>query len=131
MLQKNALVKAKKAVESLMNLRCDIYEYIEITENCITRHEKQLVCNDVPCRISYATGLFNGKLKSGREKNSDGISVKGTTVKMFFPKEISIKEGSYIVIKSENKMAEFKNSGAAAEFQTHCEVVVEYIKEWA
>ena len=37
MLQKNALVKAKKAVESLMNLYCDIYEYSEVTEDSITK----------------------------------------------------------------------------------------------
>ena len=73
---------------------------------------------------------FNGKLKSGQEKNSDGVSLQGTTVKMFFPKEISIKEGSYIVVKSENKTTELKNTGATAEFQTHCEVVAEYVKEW-
>ena len=108
MLQKNALVKAKKAVESLMNLYCDIYEYSEVTEDSITRHKRQIVHSNVPCRISYATGLFNGKLKSGQEKNSDGVSLQGTTVKMFFPKEISIKEGSYIVVKSENKTTEKK-----------------------
>ena len=84
MLQKNALVKAKKAVESLMNLYCDIYEYSEVTEDSITRHKRQIVHSNVPCRISYATGLFNGKLKSGQEKNSDGVSLQGTTVKMFF-----------------------------------------------
>ena len=72
MLPKNALVKAKKAVEGLMNLKCDIYEYSEITEDSITRHKRQIVHSNVPCRISYATGLFNGKLKSGQEKNSDG-----------------------------------------------------------
>ena len=33
MLPKNALVKAKKVVEGLMNLKCDIYEYSEITED--------------------------------------------------------------------------------------------------
>ena len=37
MLPKNALVKAKKAVDGLMNLKCDIYEYSEITEDSITR----------------------------------------------------------------------------------------------
>lgn len=131
MLQKNALVKAKKAVEGLMNLCCDIYEYIEITEDSITRHERQKVHSNVPCRISYATGLFNGKLKSGQEKNSDGVSLQGTTVKMFFPKEVSIKEGSYIVVKNGSKTIKLKNTGATAEFQTHCEVVAEYVKEWA
>ena len=85
MLPKNALVKAKKVVEGLMNLKCDIYEYSEITEDSITRHERQIVHSNVPCRISYATGLFNGKLKSGQEKNSDGVSLQGTTVKIFFP----------------------------------------------
>lgn len=108
MLQKNALVKAKKAVESLMNLYCDIYEYSEVTEDSITRHKRQIVHSNVPCRISYATGLFNGKLKSGQEKNSDGVSLQGTTVKMFFPKEISIKEGSYIVVKKKIKQWNLK-----------------------
>lgn len=115
----------------LMNLKCDIYEYSEITEDSITRLKRQIVHSNVPCRISYATGLFKGKLKSGQEKNSDGVSLQGTTVKMFFPKDITIKEGSYIVVKSENKTTELKNTGATAEFQTHCEVVAEYVKEWA
>ena len=55
MLPKNALVKAKKVVEGLMNLKCDIYEYSEITEDSITRHKRQIVHSNVPCRISYAT----------------------------------------------------------------------------
>ena len=55
MLPKNALVKAKKAVDGLMNLKCDIYEYSEITEDSITRHKRQIVHSNVPCRISYAT----------------------------------------------------------------------------
>lgn len=131
MLQKNTLVKAKKAVESLMNLSCDIYEYQAVIQDGITSYEKQLVYSNVPCRISYATGLFNGKVKSGQEKNSDAVSLQGTTVKLFFPKEINIKEGSFISVRKGDTTIELKNGGATAEFNTHKEVVAEYVKEWA
>ena len=77
------------------------------------------------------TGLFNGQAKVRTGEKFRRCFITGNNCKNVFPKEISIKEGSYIVVKSENKTTELKNTGATAEFQTHCEVVAEYVKEWA
>lgn len=131
MLQKNVLVKAKAIAESLMDLVCDIYKFRDITENGITKQEKYIACNNVPCRISYSAGIFNGRLKAGESKNGDGISIKGTTVKIFLPSETDIQEGSIIAVKNGSKTTIYKNSGAAADFKTHKELVAEYVKEWA
>lgn len=131
MLPKNEVVRAERAALSLMTCVCDIYEYDEVIENGITGHKRSVVQTSVPCRISYTTGVLNGKLKAGQEKNGDGISTEETTVKIFLPRGIAVKPGSFISVKKDNKIMEFKSSGVPAEYETHTEIVAEYAKEWA
>lgn len=130
MLPEAELVRLKKDIERLYTCRCNVYEKEEyVNEAGITRHREALVLKDIPCRISYSTGMLFNKLNSGKE-DKDAVK-KPLFVKIFTSPDILIRPGSKIAVTNEKGEHTFWHSGERAEYSSHNEVLVEIFKEWS
>lgn len=115
MLSENALVKAKKALESLYTGTCTITGKEEYTKaNGSTGFRPVTLCEDEPCRISYQTVTGN----------TAGEAVDGVTqvIKLFISKEVSVPEGCTITA-SDGEV--YTRSGKPANHDVHQEIVLE------
>lgn len=130
MLSKAEMVRLRKDTKRLFNCRCNVYEKEEFkNEAGITRHREVLVMENIPCRISYSTGMLFNKPNSGKE---DKDAVKDPLyVKIFTASDILIKPGSKIAVTNEKGERIFYHSGERAEYLSHNEVLVENFKEWS
>jgi hypothetical protein len=124
MLPKNAVVKARKAFESLYTGQCTVTEYQEyIKPNKSTGHREVQVLEGQPCRLSFS----NAKTTSPTETASQLVQ----TIKVFLAPEIRIAAGSKLTITQNGVTTEYKNSGEPAFYETHQEIMLELFKGWA
>lgn len=130
MLSKNEVVKVRRDIERLYTSRCDIYEMTEYeTQSGIIKHKEELTYTEVPCRLSYTTGMFVNRLMSS---NSTGDALKSSQyVRILMPKEIDIKAGSTLNIRHNGEELIYYHSGKCAIYKTHKELLLENYKEWS
>lgn len=119
------ILGARKAIESMYDRECDVIEYQAVInqKNKRTENKEVVVLEKKPCRVSYET-----------ISNSDETEMQNNTsqkIKLFIAPEITIKEGSKIVVRKGNSVETFKNSGIPARYDTHQEVILENFKGWA
>ena len=123
MLSKNAVVKVRKALEKGYIGTFTVIEHKKVIKpNHTTGFDDVEVLVDQPCRLSF----------SSIPSTSDGdIPEINQTVKLFFAPEITVKEGSKIVVTQNGVTTEYKQSGTPAVYQTHTEILLELFKGWA
>ncbi len=119
----------RKDIESLFDDICNIYEYQEYREGCVTKHKEVLKYSGLKCRLSYTTGMLFGKLKSG-EKKIDSLKIK-QTYKLFLPPDIDVKAGSKVEVIHQKRKNIFVNSSDSAFYKYHTEILLDNGKEWA
>lgn len=108
----------RKALESLYNDTCSVYERQEYTkENKSTGHKDVLVISDMPCRISYSTISANDE--------TDKAAYKAQSVKLFFAPDRNIKPGSKVEVTRCGVTTMYKASGECAIYPTHKEINLE------
>ncbi len=124
MLPKNAMVRARKVLETLYDGRCTITEHQKIKNpNKTTGCADVVVLEDVPCRLSFST-------VTNANQTETGASVVQTT-KVFLAPEITVKPGSKLTVTQNGVTTEYKSSGVPAFYSTHQEIGVELFKGWA
>ena len=124
MLSKTALVKARKAVESLYDSKCTITEYQKFKkEDKSTGFQEKVVLADEPCKVSFKT--------INATKETDSASSVSQVVTVLLAPEIQVKPGSKLTITRKNVTTEYKSSGKPAVYNTHQAVVVELFEGWA
>ena len=123
MLSKNALVKVRRALEKGYDGTFSVIEHKKVTKpNHTTGFSDVEVLVDQPCRLSF----------SGNPSTSDGnVAEISQTVKLFFAPEITIKEGSKVIVTQNGVTTEYKQSGTPAIYSTHKEIFLELFKGWA
>ena len=123
MLQKNAVVKVRKALEKGYTGTFTVTEHQKVIKpNKTVGYEDVDVIVDQPCRLSF----------SSSPSTADGdVPVITQTVKLFFAPEITVKEGSKITVTQNGVTSEYKQSGTTAVYSTHKEVLLELFKGWA
>lgn len=125
MLPKNGLVKARKAIESLYDGKCTITEHQKVKlANKSTGFEDVVVLEDEPCRLSYRT------MTSTSQTDTAASTVVQVT-KLFLAPEIEVKPGSKLTITQNDVTTEYQNSGKAAVYATHQEIILELFKGWS
>lgn len=130
MLSKTELVNVKNAVERFYNCTCSVYEKEEYKDEAgITKHREILVLEDIPCRLSYSTGMLFNKLNSGKA-DVDAVRSRQYT-KIFTSPNVLIRPGSKIEVTNEKGRHIYFHSGERAEYLSHNEVVVENFKGWS
>ena len=120
MLSKNAVVRARKALEKGYTGTFTVTEHQKVTkENRTTGFIDVDVVIDQPCKLSF----------SSSPSTSDGfIAEVNQTVKLFFAPEITVKEGSKITVTQNGVTTIYKRSGVPMVYQTHTEVLLELVK---
>lgn len=124
MLSKNAMVKARKALELLYDGKCTITEHQKVkSTNKTTSFVDAVVVEDVPCRLSFSS-------VTNTNQTDSAASVVQTT-KVFLAPEITVKPGSKLAVTQNGITTEYKASGKPAFYSTHQEITVELFEEWA
>lgn len=125
MLPKNGLVKARKAIESLYDGKCTITEHQKVKlANKSTGFEDVVVLEDEACRLSYRT------MTSTSQTDTAASTVVQVT-KLFLAPEIGVKPGSKLTVTQNGVTTEYQNSGKAAVYSTHQEIILELFKGWS
>ena len=114
----------KKALESLYEGLCSVYEYKQVKDATtqITGKKEVLVLTDIPCRLSSKSVVSSNQ--------SENVNYAEKEIKLFLSKDIEIKAGSKIVVTQNGVTNAYKNSGVPAVHSNHQEIVLEIFKEW-
>lgn len=124
MLSHNAMVKARKLIETLYFGKCTITEHQKVQNpNKTTGFVDVVVLENEPCRLS-----FNSTNKAKQTESATSVTQE---TKVFIAPEIVIKPGSKLTITQNGKTTNYKASGMPALYSTHQEIVVELFEEWA
>lgn len=124
MLPKNAVVKARKAIESTYSGTCTITEYQEyVKENRSTGHREVVVKDNLPCRLSFSSSQAAGQGETASSLNQN--------IKLFLSPDVVINPGSKITVTQNGVATEYKNSGVPAVYPTHQEIILELFRRWA
>ena len=123
MLPKNAVVKARKALEKCYDGTFTVTEHKKVLKpNHTTGFQDVVVLENQPCRLSFASSPVTG---------SGDVPMMAQSVKLFFAPEIRVKEGSKISVTQNNVTTEYKQSGTMAVYDTHAEIMLDLFKGWA
>lgn len=124
MLSKNQVVSIRKEIEKLYTHTCSIVikEKIKKPDHSTGFGEKKLLENQL-CRISFSS-------ISSVNENSNA-SLKQQSIKLFIAPEISVPEGSKIIVNHDGIESIFSKSGVPALYPTHQEINLELFKGWA
>lgn len=116
---------ARAAIERMYDGRCAVYAKRK-TINSVTQRtefaEVELYA-DKPCRLSFS---------SGRSLTGGGaVAEVAQSVKLFVAPELSIPDGSKIVITQNGIEEAYSNSGAPSRYATHQEIQLSLFEKWA
>lgn len=118
------IAMAREQIESQYDAECDIIELQPVTENNIRKNNKEFTVQEKkPCRISFEDIYSN--------EETDTEAKKAQKIKLFIAPELVIKPGSKIVVTGRGRTTIYKNSGEAAVYNTHQEIMLELWKGWA
>ena len=126
MLQKAKMVKkARKALESMYEVTCDIFEHKKIKKsNGATVSEDVKLLEKEPCRLSFKT------ITSTNPTDTGASALKQTTT-LFINPDVKIAPGSKIIVTQNNVTTEYKQSGEPAMYDTHQEIILDIFKGWS
>lgn len=114
---------ARQQIESTYTDTCTVIEHQKTKVNGVTKFADVPTLEDQPCRLSFKT-ITQGK-------QSETVSNIDQVTKLFISPDITIKEGSKIVIERDGNTLEFKSSGIPAIYATHQEIVLDAFKGWS
>ena len=109
----------RKAIESQYEHTCTIKEYKSVKDPVtkVTKKQEVVVLENQPCRLSYET------VKQANQTESNATVQQ--IIKLFIAPEITVKEGSRIIITHEGITDEFKHTGIPSVYFSHQEIVLE------
>lgn len=108
----------KKAIESLYEDLCTVYEYAEVKDPItkITTKSESEVITAQPCRVSYKTIAIS--------EQSDVPAYQKQEVKLFIDPSLDIKAGSKISITRHGVTRDYNHSGVSAIYSDHQEIIL-------
>lgn len=115
----------RRAVESLYDGVCTVYEYQKIQDEETKLMESKEVCvlENQPCRVSFV------RIPAASQSESASVIAMGT--KLFIAPEIAIKPGSKITVTQAGATADYTCSSVPAVYQSHQEISLELFERWA
>lgn len=117
--------KARKALELLYDGSCKVIEHQKVTKaNNSTGFEEVVVLEDLPCRLSYKTIDSNTQTGSGASAVIQSIT-------LFLAPDVKIASGAKIIVTQNGVTTEYQQSGKAALYDTHQEIVLDFFREWS
>lgn len=118
MLPKAALVRSRKAIESLYADTCRIItEKDTIDPDTGIVNTARVTSAEYHCRISYKNLPVTG---------GDGIPVMTQSVTLFLSPEIDIPAGADVDVVRQGRPLHFKSAGVSAVYDNHQEISLEH-----
>ena len=115
----------RKAIEATYDGTCRIYGMQSVKDPVtkVTRQEETLVQDGIACHLSYSsTALAAG---------SDTVTGVAQTIKLFLAPELVVPPGGRIEITQQGRRESYAQSGKAAVYSSHQEILLEIWKEYA
>lgn len=115
----------RKAIEATYDGTCRIYGMQSVKDPVtkVTRQEEAIVQDGVACHLSYSsTALAAG---------SDTVTGVAQTIKLFLEPEPVVPPGSRIEVTQQGRTESYAQSGKAAVYSSHQEILLEIWKEYA
>lgn len=115
----------RKAVEATYDGICRIYgmEAIKDPETMVTRQEEALVKEEVPCHLSVSS--------SAPVAGSSMAASVSQTIKLFLAPELSVPPGSRVEVTQQGRTESYAQSGKAAVYPSHQEIMLELWEGYA
>lgn len=115
----------REVIEQTYEGICSIYGMHAVKDPVtkVTRREESLVLADLPCRLS-----FSG---SPASSESGTVTSVAQTIKLFLAPENVILPGSRIEVTQQGRTESYAQSGKAAVYSSHQEIVLELWKGYA
>lgn len=115
----------RKAIEATYDGVCRIYgmQPIKDPETKVTRQSGALMQEDIPCHLSFSS--------ASPAVGSDTFTSELQTIKLFLAPEILIPPGSRIEVVQQGRTGSYSQSGKAAVYSSHQEILLELWKERA
>lgn len=115
----------RKAIEATYDGTCRIYRMrpVKDPDTKVTRQEEVLVQEGIPCHLSYSSAV-------PAAGSSTAASVV-QSIKLFLAPEPVIPPGSRIEVTQQGRTESYDQSGQAAVYSSHQEILLELWREYA
>lgn len=122
---KQAQKMHRKAIEATYDGTCRIYRMrpVKDPDTKVTRQEEVLVQEGIPCHLSYSSAV-------PAAGSSTAASVV-QSIKLFLAPEPVIPPGSRIEVTQQGRTENYDQSGQAAVYSSHQEILLELWREYA
>lgn len=113
----------RKAMEATYDGTCKIYhmQSIKDPKTKVTRQEEVVVKENVPCHLSYSS--TSPAVQSGT------VATVSQTMKLFLVPELIVPPGSRLEVTQQGRTESYSQSGKAAVYYSHQEILLELWKE--
>lgn len=115
----------RKAIEATYDGTCRIYGMQSVKDPVtkVTRQEETLVQDGIACHLSYSS--------TAPATGSDTVTAVAQTIKLFLAPELVVPPGSRIEVTQQGRNESYAQSGKAAVYSSHQEILLEIWKEYA
>lgn len=122
MLSKNQMVKHRRIIERLYDSLCLIFVSEEYTDDRgVTCFRDVDLYGYQPCRVSQSVSVA---------KNNHVVSETVKSINLYIAPELDIPAGSRVLVKYNDVITEYKNSGEPAKYDTYQKIPLEYVGRW-
>lgn len=121
----SAFVKARKAIESLYDGKCNITETQEVeNEDHTTSQEDVDTYTDIPCRLSVNT------IYAASDSDNGAASVS-KVIKLFLSPDVVITSGAKVTVTQCSLSGVYRSASEPAMYHSHQEVILELQDRWS
>ena len=115
----------RKAIEATYDGTCRIYGMQSVKDPVtkVTRQEEAIVQDGVACHLSYSS--------TAPAAGSDTVTGVAQTIKLFLAPELVDPPGCRIEVTQQGRTESYAQSGKAAVYSSHQEILLEIWKEYA
>lgn len=115
----------RKAVEATYDGTCRIYGMQSVKDPVtkVTRQDEALVQDGIACHLSYSS--------AAPAAGSDTVTAVAQTIKLFMTPELTVPPGCRIEVTQQGRSESYAQSGKAAVYPSHQEILLELWKGYA
>lgn len=115
----------RKAIEATYDGTCRIYGMQSVKDPVtkVTRQEETLVQDGIACHLSYSS--------TAPATGSDTVTAVAQTIKLLLAPEPVVLPGSRIEVTQQGRTESYAQSGKAAVYSSHQEILLELWRDYA
>lgn len=115
----------RKAVEATYDGTCRIYGMQSVKDPVtkVTMQDEALVQDGIACHLSYSS--------AAPAAGSDTVTAVAQTIKLFMTPELTVPPGCRIEVTQQGRAESYAQSGKAAVYPSHQEILLELWKGYA